>query len=353
MLIEQFVGRGDVEIKLWYANAQDEEKYQWKTDISSEHLSATIYGKSFNWRFLRYCLSHKKQRFVTVGWANTNTKLLHLLFFLLRRPFNHWTDLPDPKRVKVTSYKRTLLRRVGYGILRNSRCKVFCVGKVTVECFLDWGFPASKLVNLPIFVSVDEDIEAYKERKLELMQRYDVPHDGFMISAGSRLIYDKGYDLLIKAIEQLSEEIRYKLKVIIVGSGEESNNLVKKIDDLGLNDTICLENWLDITDFKSLIANSDVFVHPSRFDAYGGTILGMALGVSVIGSTGAGAAVDRIVHGINGFIYEVEDTHALADYITQLLTDPDLKQRLSRAGRETALQWHPQRGVEILLEHSI
>jgi glycosyltransferase involved in cell wall biosynthesis len=140
---------------------------------------------------------------------------------------------------------------------------------------------------------------------------------------------------------------------VIVGSGDESDALMDQIASLNLQDTIQMEKWLDIADFKALIANSDIFIHPARFDSYGGTTLGMALGVPVIGSMGAGAAVDRIEHGVNGFLYEATGTHALAGYITQLLNSPELRQRLGDAGRQTALQWHPRRGVDILVQHSI
>jgi phosphatidylinositol alpha 1,6-mannosyltransferase len=111
--------------------------------------------------------------------------------------------------------------------------------------------------------------------------------------------------------------------------------------------------WLDIQEFKEIIANADIFIHPARFDSYGGTTLGMALGVPVIGSMGAGAAVDRIKHGVNGFLYEPTDTKALSIYIARLLQFAELRHRIGEAGRQTAMQWHPSRGVDIITEHSI
>ena len=352
VLIEQFRDRPDVEIKLWYAMEQDTGRYQWKTDISHEHFPATIYGNGFNWAFLRYCLSHPREKFVVVGWMNTNTRLLHLLFFLLRRPFNHWTDLPNPK-MQGMSLKQKGLRWAAYQLLKHSHCKIFGVGKITMDCFRAWGFQADKLVNLPIFVTVDDDLAAYQAQRKELLARYGVVPGGFLISGGSRLIHEKGYDLLIRAVALLPEEIRAELKAVIVGSGDVLEDLQQLADELKLSDCIVFEQWLAIGDFKTLIANSDVFVHPARFDSYGGTTLGMALGVPVIGSTGAGAAVDRIEQGVNGFFYEAEDIQALADAIVRLFRDPELKQRMGRAARQSALQWHPKRGVDILVHNAI
>lgn len=352
VLIEQFVGRSDVELKLWYANVGDAGRYQWKTDISNQHIDSTIYGSELNLSFLRHCLSRRDERFVIVGWMNANTRLLHLLFFLLRRPFNHWTDLPDPKQGGMT-FKQKFLRWAAYRLLRFSRCTVFGVGKTTLDCFRAWGFPDRMLVNLPIFVAVDEDISAYRARRAELHASYGVPAGGFLLTAGSRLIFEKGYDLLIQAIAILRPELRQKTRLVIVGSGEESEALQQQIAALNLHDSVRMEKWLDIGDFKALIANADIFIHPARFDSYGGTILGMALGVAVIGSTGAGAAVDRIEPGVNGLLYEATDICILASCITQLLDDAELRHRLAAAGRQTALNWYPRRGVDILMQHSI
>jgi glycosyltransferase involved in cell wall biosynthesis len=352
ILIEQFVGREDIEIKLWYVKSKDTERYQWNSDISQQHFPANFYGDKLNLEFLSYCITHYHEQFVIVGWMNINTRLLHLLFFLLRRQFNHWTDLPNPKIGGQQAVKK-YSRWIAYKILRYSRCKVFGVGKITMDFFRTLGFPEHKLVNLPIFVTVDENIPIYKKQRSRLFDRYSVPDGGFLLSAGSRLIYEKGYDLLIRSISEVSSELRNNLKLVIVGSGEESAALKGMIDALGLQDTIRLESWLDINDFKALIANSHIFMHPARFDSFGGTTLGMALGVPVIGTTGAGAAIDRIEHGVNGFLYEATDIHSLAGYITRLLTDNDLRQRMGSAGRQTALNWHPNRGLDILLQNTI
>lgn len=352
ILIEQFKSRSDVKLNLWYARGADKNLYQWLTDITHAHFNAQIYGTGLNLKFIKYCLTRRKEKYLIVGWANRNTQLLHVIFFLLRRPFNHWTDLPAANQ-SGRSLKQKFMRWAAYRLLRHANCKVFGVGRVSIEQFRAWGFSERILVNLPIFVSVDEDISEYKSHRLEVFNRYVVPKDGFLIVAGSRLVYDKGYDLLIKAFSELDGYLLRKTKLVIVGSGEELDLLIRLSDELGIRENVCFANWLEVTEFKLLIANSDIFVHPARFDSYGGSTLGMALGVAVIGSYGAGAAMDRINHGCNGFLYEATDTRTLSKYITRLLEDTELRLQVGDAGRKTALQWHPSRGVDILKKNVI
>jgi glycosyltransferase involved in cell wall biosynthesis len=351
-LIEQFKERKDVSLKLWYAASENNMRYQWSNDITNQFIPASIYGNRLNLSFLLYCLSHRHERFVIVGWMNINTILLHFLFFILRRPFNHWTDLPSPI-IGSNSSRKKILRWLAYRVLKYSNCKLFCVGKPTIDHFRTMGFRECKLVNLPIFMKIDEDLTIFQKKRHVLTERYDVPVNGHLLSAGSRLIHQKGFDLLIQAFYMLPENIKIKIRLVIVGSGEEEPFLRQQIEFLNLQHIIYIENWMDFQDFKTIIAHSDIFFHPARFDAYGGTTLGMALGVPVIGSTGAGAAVDRIVHGVNGFLYDPDDIQTLALLINNLLSDYSLRKRIGNAGRATALLWPPSRGADILVKYSI
>jgi glycosyltransferase involved in cell wall biosynthesis len=352
VLISQFKGDSKVQLKPWYARDQDQQRYQWANNISPEHFVAQIYGASINWRFVKYCLTHKEEKFCIIGWANHNTRLITLLFFILRRPFNHWTDRPS-SQVSNSSIIQKLLRWLAYKILKYSKAKVFCAGTACINYFQKLGFQEERLVNLPIFVDVDEDLTLYQEQRDNVFAKYKIDPGDFLLVAGSRIVYSKGYDLLIKAIALLDEDTRQHIKVVIVGSGSSVQDLEELIVDLKLSAQIILEKWLDIEDFKALIANGDIFIHPAREDSYGGTILGMALGLPVVGSTGAGAAVDRIEHGVNGFLYEAEDIQTLSNFITLLYQNPQLRKRMGREAHSTALMWPPRRGFKILVENAI
>lgn len=342
----------DASIKLWYALDRDHGRYPWATNISHEHFPAEIYGNALNWNFITYCLTHRDERYVIVGWMNNNTRLLQLLFFLLRRPYNHWTDLPNSE-TRAIGIRQKIMRWMAYKMLKYSKSKILCVGVTALDYFRNLGFPESRLVNLPIFVETDEDLPAYHARREQVLGRYPINPTDFILIVGSRLIHEKGYDLLIKAVALLDEDIRQHIKVVIVGSGPCLPDLERLIVESGLTGQVILEKWLAIEDFKALIGNSDVFIHPARVDSYGGTTLGMALGLPVIGSYGAGAAVDRIDQGRNGFLYDAEDTQTLANFIALLYRNPALRKRMGEEAIKTARSWPPSRGGGVLVENTI
>lgn len=352
VLIRHFVGHPNARINLWYARDQDQARYQWQSNITHEHFSSRIYGTAFNLSFIKYCLSRPNERYVIVGWMNINTRLLHLLFFLLRRPYNHWTDLPSSE-IRAISFKQKIMRWAGYKILKLSRSRVFGVGLITLDYFKNLGFTESRLVNLPIFVESDENLTAYHLKRMQILSKYGIKPNNFVLIGGSRIIYEKGYDLLIKAVGLIDADVRQHIKIIIVGNGDNVPLLEQLIEKFHLADQVILEKWLAIEDFKALIANCHVFMHPARVDSFGGTTLGMALGLPVIGSNGAGAAVDRIVHGRNGYLYEAEDTQMLANLIVLLYQNPELRKRMGEEALKTAKAWPPSRGVEIMIANTI
>jgi glycosyltransferase involved in cell wall biosynthesis len=146
-------------------------------------------------------------------------------------------------------------------------------------------------------------------------------------------------------------KLKNKIKLVIVGNGSERTSLKKLIRSLNLENIIKIEKFMKIENFKKLIACSDIFVHPARFDAYGSTLLGMSLGVPVIGSKSAGASLDRIKSGYNGYLYKEDDIKTIANYIILLANSKKLRKRIGNAGKKTSSKWHPIKGYKILMKH--
>jgi UDP-glucose:(heptosyl)LPS alpha-1,3-glucosyltransferase len=84
-------------------------------------------------------------------------------------------------------------------------------------------------------------------------------------------------------------------------------------------------------------AIADLFVLPTRFDAFGNVVLeAMASGVPTLVSDKAGAA-EVIVEGETGWrLGDPDDANAIADRIIELAADEDLGRRMGEAAREAA-----------------
>lgn len=352
VLLRALYGKLGFSLNVWYCQKHG-SMYGWKVDLANAIKPALFYRHNvIDLKFVFFVLKNKKIKNLIVGWANPSAKLLILLFFILRKPYNMWIDLPDD--TKKNNSVIMFFRERYYDMLKYSKVQVFCVGEIAVSYFKRRGFSAKKVINLPIFIDIPGKYFVTADEKSRIRQIYAVEKNAFFISAGSRLVYDKGYDLLIDAIASLDKKIKDKVKCVIVGKGEERANLQKRINFNSLQRHICIVEWMEIENFNLFIAASDVFVHPARRDAYGGTIYALAVGVPVIGSASAGAALDRIKHGENGFLVHDNSVCEYAKYLEELFyLSSERKEQFGLAAINEAKKWPAERGVEILLNNLI
>ena len=331
---------------LWYA--KDNELI--KTSKFNNNEPLFNYGKKLNLKFLFHCITNYKEKYIIVGWSNINTALLHIIFFLTRKPFNHWTDLGMNKFEKINIIKK-MIRKIAYFILRKSNSIVFCVSNSTIQYLKSHSFNKDRLVHLPIYIQTyDSKIHIpYKESLV--LSKYSITKDNFIISAGSRLEYLKGFDLLIKAMEKIDKNIADKCLLIIVGAGQEKEN-IEAMSKLISCRTI-FTGWLEIDNFKAIISNSHIFIQPSRYETFGSASLAMSLGTPVLGTKSSGAAYDRIISGHNGYLYEHNDLDEVLKRIKFLYYNRAILKKLSDNAFKTSNEWPLSRGRKTIINNII
>jgi glycosyltransferase involved in cell wall biosynthesis len=303
-----------------------------------------------NWpdrlRLMKRVLFRSNQKFMVIGYANFGTRFILVASWLLGRRFIYWTDHPAEKQ---RSPLRAILNRVALGIVRRAGNPVFVVGRHVLDKFRQLGFDEKRLVNLPIFIDLPERGTAGSSSKSLIRERFQVASDQVLFAAASRFTYEKGFDLLIEAVATLPGQYVQALKLLIIGTGPEYERLLNLVRRYGLDEHVTFVNWLSPEDYEHTISASDVFIHPARFDAFGGgTLYAMALGVPVIGSSGAGAVLERVEHEKTGLVYEANDIQGLAGFIMRLIDAPGERQSMGVCARLTAEKWPPSIGAQII-----
>jgi glycosyltransferase involved in cell wall biosynthesis len=260
-----------------------------------------------------------------------------------------WFDCPQDSAPR--SKLSNLLRESFYLLLRTSNATVFCVGKMTVEYFAARGFNRDQLINLPILVEVNKTRTDFAKQRPAIRKRYNAGKQDILLTAGSRLVHDKGFDILLTAIAALPPAQKKRVRCVIVGQGEDLDSLKALAKKHGIEKQVFFPGWLAFEDYRALMATSDIFIHPARFDAWGSTAFAHAVGVPVIGSTGAGSAADRIENGKNGWLFNPAKPRELTKLITKVFSlTPTQAKAMSAAAHKTAQAWAPAKGAAILLE---
>jgi glycosyltransferase involved in cell wall biosynthesis len=342
-LVSALRSQSDLRVVTWYGMRLD-SLLPWKEPLGGDHDNHYCDTLSAKLKLASRVLFRRSEKFMAVGYATFGTRFLLIVSWLLRRPFIYWTDLP------VTNH-RGLLRRWArsavYWILKRRARPLFVVGNRAGAFFVGQGFPPANVVNLPIFI--ERPARVSDVDRATIRERYGVPDGNCLAVAASRLDFNKGYDLLLRALSTVDGDVLRRLTVLIVGSGPEQAHLARLTRELALEACVKFEQWLDPAAYARVVGSADVFLHPARFDAFGGgTLYAMAYGVPVIGSEGAGSAAERVVHGENGFLYPPEDLNRLAAHVAYMVTHPDARRAMGDEARLTAESWPPERGAAII-----
>lgn len=156
------------------------------------------------------------------------------------------------------------------------------------------------------------------------------PTDVLILSVG-RLVYQKGHEYLIQAIEAIRADLP-QLRVLLCGEGPLRGQLQSQIDRLGLQDVVTMPgNRLDIDRF---LGSADVFVLPSRWEGLPVALLeAMDRGLPVVATRVEG--VEEVVQDeTQGLLVPPEDARALAASIRRLAMDPDLRRTMGLGARK-------------------
>jgi len=153
-----------------------------------------------------------------------------------------------------------------------------------------------------------------------------------VIVAAGRLADAKNYPLLLDAMAHLQRTVHARL--FILGQGEREAELRGQIARLGLQDAVVLCGF-QRNPWK-YIARADVFALSSRYEGFGNVLVeAMACGVPVVATCSPGTT-EIVTPGIDGLLVEHHDPVALAEALARVLSDDDLRRRMSEAARLAA-----------------
>ncbi len=164
-------------------------------------------------------------------------------------------------------------------------------------------------------------------------QPLTAPPPGPFIVAAGRLVRQKGFDLLIKAFAGSEQARNHRL--VILGEGVLEIQLKRQAADLGIADRVIFPGFQ--ANPWAWFARADLFVLPSRWEGFGNVVAeAMACGAATLVSDCDFGPREQVTHGVDGWVAAREDAGALTKALDTLLVDPDLIQRLAKAGEARA-----------------
>lgn len=175
---------------------------------------------------------------------------------------------------------------------------------------------------------------------MDVLSREQVDHSWFqeevraehpIITAMGRLVEEKGFPYLLKALSMVREVLPARLAIL--GRGDQLKELQALAGELQIDQDVVFLGFQS-NPYK-YFANADLFVLSSLREGFPNALVeAMTCSTPVVSTDCPSGPSEIITSGENGLLVPPGDSQALAGAISRLLKDGDLARRLGKKARE-------------------
>jgi glycosyltransferase involved in cell wall biosynthesis len=154
-----------------------------------------------------------------------------------------------------------------------------------------------------------------------------LPHASLILGCAGRLSPVKGVDCLLDALADLPAHV----SLAVAGDGPQRPELDQRARRLGIAQRV---HWLGhLADPRPFLRACNIYVQPSRREAFGLAVAEAAVAGLPIVATRVGGLRDLIHHEATGLLVQPDHPHELAAAIQRLIGNPDMAQRYGLAAQ--------------------
>ncbi len=209
-----------------------------------------------------------------------------------------------------------------------------------------------------LFAIPDQRIDLFYENGIsdEFLNQTNIPNKDTshinLLFVG-RLVPYKCADVVIESIAKLDPAIKNKIRLTIVGDGQEKNNLENRVKELNLGEIVSFAGWVNQEDTLDYYRKADIFCFPSIREFGGAVVMeAMACGLPCIVANNGG--IGEYVNEETGFKIEPNSREYLTQELTnkiQLLVENDkLRESMSAKAIEKAREFAWDKKAEKIVE---
>lgn len=159
----------------------------------------------------------------------------------------------------------------------------------------------------------------------------DVGENSVQVVFTGTLAAKKGIYQLVKAWNIVHKSIP-EARLVILGKGSQQKVIAYL--DANAAGSVVFRGHVPTAELYNYLKSSAVSIFPSYAEAFAlAPLEAMACGTAVINSNRT-SGPELIAHEIDGLLVDPDDIHQIAEAIIKLLKNPDIKEKLTRNGRE-------------------
>jgi glycosyltransferase involved in cell wall biosynthesis len=240
------------------------------------------------------------------------------------------TSISEPYSLKML--KLYLDKLVSSKIVKNAS-KIIALSGFEAKQYKHIGIPEEKITIIPNGI----DLSKYTELppKGAFKRKFNIPENRKIILYLGRIHKIKGIDILVKAYAYLKNEMNFKDAVLVIAGPDDGYLSEAKAlaYALRISDSTMFVGPLYSVDKLAAYVDSDLFVLPSRYEAFPMVVLeAYACGKPVIASN-VGGLKELIIDGETGLLFKAGNFKQMAEKMAYLLNDNDKAIEIGRKAR--------------------
>lgn len=147
-----------------------------------------------------------------------------------------------------------------------------------------------------------------------------------------QLFPPKGWRDFISVIHYISKKSKVPFKALIIGEGEDRDELHSLVKRLGLDNIIVFKGYVE--NINDIFRELDLILFTTHREGFSVAILeAMSAGLAQV-ITDVGGAKEQIIHGENGYVVKCGEIQQMGEYCLHLMNDVDLRLRFGSTSRD-------------------
>lgn len=194
--------------------------------------------------------------------------------------------------------------------------------------------PASKISVIPLGFDLEKFHINWVESRKITREKFKIEENEVAITIVGRLAPIKNHTLFLDVIEQVLQKTSKKVRVFIVGDGEEKQKIKNRVKELNLkaNNKIEMTSWIkNIGEFN---AGMDILCLTSDNEGTPVSLIEAQAGNLPVITTDVGGVRDVVLNGETGWIVSKNNVSEFSEKLLLLIEDENERNRLSQNGWE-------------------
>ncbi|MDC1191117.1 glycosyltransferase [Gammaproteobacteria bacterium] len=203
-----------------------------------------------------------------------------------------------------------------------------------------------KISVIPLGFDLDKFQNNIIEERSVFRNEFMLSDDFIAIGIIGRLTSIKNHELFIRSIHQVLPIIKNKIKVFIVGNGEDKEDLLNLSKSLNLSTSTLNKRNTDAliqfiswrSDMTTVYAGLDIVALTSLNEGTPVTLIEAQAAKKPIVTTDVGGVRDIVIKDKTGLICDSQDINGFANNLQKLIENKDLRDSLGAAGYENVYE---------------